>query len=473
MQYTWLHKEEYLKRQVHVALALMSILAMMSACRITGAMQTLFLYSETSQTVPMVVRERGRFIATINTSSDRNCRVQNQSGNNPYSFLWESLLTMYDETPSILQEVAFTLLQGTLSSVGSPLLVFIVYSVAIGAQYGALSVEYRLEEHSSLNAVADLVITVNQATIISIIVASSLLHLLIVMTCALRLDPDILVVPLAGAAGHFTYLFFFVSIHEANSKVRLTLFICEIVFLAIYWMKGISGDNRFPFWELLPAAATSITLSTQYALIDSAVYEEYPKVNLLFSLTGFVAVIHASTISSSFRIATARCIPYTRPSLLTSTLFGDGPELERALLSIACIPGLGPLLMLHSYLCGTSLAVIPGILLICFATLWLPILLFVARWSNHLLRHIYGKHIRSGCCTIALLEFIQHLAQSIVYFTITGLLANFPETTHVIGRNLSTYDEKEMKDQRINITHSLLSSYQQSGHVTPNVLNML
>lgn len=112
-------------------------------------------------------------------------------------------------------------LQGTLSSVGSPLLVFIVYSVAIGAQYGALSVEYRLEEHSSLNAVADLVITVNQATIISIIVASSLLHLLIVMTCALRLDPDILVVPLAGAAGHFTYLFFFVSIHEANSKGKL------------------------------------------------------------------------------------------------------------------------------------------------------------------------------------------------------------------------------------------------------------
>lgn len=119
--------------------------------------------------------------------------------------------------------MCFTLilqLQGMLVSVGSPLLVFIVYSLTVDADPRQIP-EYLLEEHLNLYAIADVIITVNQATVLSVLVVSSLLHLLIVVTRALELDPDILVVPLAGAAGHVAYLFFFVAAHEANSTGEL------------------------------------------------------------------------------------------------------------------------------------------------------------------------------------------------------------------------------------------------------------
>ncbi|XP_028967666.1 uncharacterized protein LOC114828295 [Galendromus occidentalis] len=392
MQYPWLHEEEYLKRQLHVALAFISVLCMMSASRISAACHVHFCLKEDSQQGDM----RALSYAASRTRSQR--------------------------FRAILAELALTMLQGTLSSVLSPLIVLLVYVITIGANT-LLGFHYKLHEHLTVEAVSDLIYVSLQAATATALTLYVPLYSLTYALRAIRLDPDIVVVPLASVAGHFVYMELFVMIHRAPSSASAFLLTIDII-LSLCYFATKSSHGMFPIGDLVPAIAMTAVLSMQFATVSSGVYEKYPKIELIFSLTGFLAIIHASHVSTSLQVETARCTPYKFPD---ATLFGSENELLRVALSLLVTPFIAPLLSLHSGLTKSGFSSSDVLLHIGFCLIWLPIVLLIARWSNHFIRHYYGKAVRAGCPTISLLELTQRLMQSTIYVYIVWARGSFSE----------------------------------------------
>lgn len=119
-------------------------------------------------------------------------------------------------SPRCIESSLAPQLQGTLSSILSPLIVLLVYVINIGANT-LLGFRYNLHEHLTIEAISKLIYVSLQAAVATTLISFVPLYTLTYGLRAVHLDPDILVVPLASAAGHFIYMALFVKIHNAPS----------------------------------------------------------------------------------------------------------------------------------------------------------------------------------------------------------------------------------------------------------------